>query len=159
MSHAAKLRLIVVALLGVAVAASCRDRRKQQTVPAGDTVAHLDTQTSNMVRPETLATGKPTRLAPLSPLADSIAERMVFPPSGQLWFTAAARGKRMLVDIGRVDIDVKTEPRASAYLEAVNRVSQFRRSNQVYLVSYENLSQEYQRIHKQGGQIVSVSAV
>ena len=76
-----------------------------------------------MVRPETLSTGKPTRLAPLSPLADSIAERMVFPPRGQLRFTAAARGKRMLVDIGRVDIDVKTEPRASAYVEALNRVS------------------------------------
>jgi phycoerythrin-associated linker protein len=43
--------------------------------------------------------------------------------------------------------------------KAVNRVSQFRRSNQVYLVSYENLSQEYQRIHKQGGTIVSISAV
>jgi phycoerythrin-associated linker protein len=43
--------------------------------------------------------------------------------------------------------------------KAVNRVSQFRRANQVYLVSYENLSQEYQRIHKQGGKIVSVSSV
>jgi len=41
--------------------------------------------------------------------------------------------------------------------KAVNRVSQFRRSNQVYLVSYENLSQEYQRIHRQGGTIVSIS--
>jgi phycoerythrin-associated linker protein len=43
--------------------------------------------------------------------------------------------------------------------KAVNRISQFRRSNQVYLVSYENLSQEYQRIHKQGGQIVSITAI
>jgi phycoerythrin-associated linker protein len=43
--------------------------------------------------------------------------------------------------------------------KAVNRVSQFRRSNQVYLVPYENLSQEYQRIHKQGGTIVSVSEI
>jgi phycoerythrin-associated linker protein len=41
--------------------------------------------------------------------------------------------------------------------KAVNRVSQFRRSNQVYIVSYENLSQEYQRIHRQGGTIVSIS--
>lgn len=41
--------------------------------------------------------------------------------------------------------------------KAVNRVSQFRRSNQVYIVSYENLSQEYQRIHRQGGKIVSVT--
>ena len=122
MSHAGKLRLTVVALLGVAVAASCRDRRKQPTTPVGDTVAHLDTQTSNMVQPETLTSAKP-RLTALSPLADSIADRMVFPPRGQLWFTAAARGKRMLVDIGRVDMDVKAEPRFSAYLEAVNRFS------------------------------------
>lgn len=43
--------------------------------------------------------------------------------------------------------------------KAVNRVSQFRRSNQVYLVAYENLSQEYQRIHKQGGTIVSITEV
>jgi phycoerythrin-associated linker protein len=43
--------------------------------------------------------------------------------------------------------------------KAVNRVSKFRRVNQVYLVSFEHLSQEYQRIHQQGGQIVSISAV
>ena len=41
--------------------------------------------------------------------------------------------------------------------KAVNRVSQFRRSNQVYIVPYANLSQEYQRIHRQGGQIVSIT--
>jgi phycoerythrin-associated linker protein len=41
--------------------------------------------------------------------------------------------------------------------KAVNKVSQFRRSNQVYIVSYENLSQEYQRIHRQGGTIVSIT--
>ena len=117
MSHAGKLRFAVVALLGIVVAASCRDRRKAPVAATADTVAHLDTQTSAMVQPED---GK---VAPLSPVADSIADRMVFPPRGQLWFTAAARGKRMLVDIGRVDIDVKAEPRASAYLEALKRVS------------------------------------
>ena len=42
---------------------------------------------------------------------------------------------------------------------AVNRVSKFRRSNQVYLVPYNKLSQEYQRIHKQGGVIASITAV
>jgi phycoerythrin-associated linker protein len=43
--------------------------------------------------------------------------------------------------------------------KVVNRVSQFRRSNQVFLVPYDRLSQEYQRIHKQGGVIASVSEV
>jgi phycoerythrin-associated linker protein len=42
---------------------------------------------------------------------------------------------------------------------AVNRVSRFRRSNQVFLVPYEKLSQEYQRIHQQGGVIASITAV
>jgi phycoerythrin-associated linker protein len=42
---------------------------------------------------------------------------------------------------------------------AVNRVSRFRRSNKVYLVPYDQLSQEYQRIHKQGGKIASITAV
>jgi phycoerythrin-associated linker protein len=43
--------------------------------------------------------------------------------------------------------------------KAVNTVSKFRRSNQVYLVPYEKLSQEYQRIHQQGGVIASITAV
>ncbi|MEM7756661.1 MAG: phycobilisome linker polypeptide [Cyanobacteria bacterium P01_A01_bin.40] len=42
---------------------------------------------------------------------------------------------------------------------AVNRVSKFRRSNKVYLVPYDKLSQEYQRIHKQGGTIASITPV
>ncbi|MGD1896415.1 MAG: phycobilisome rod-core linker polypeptide [Phormidesmis sp.] len=37
--------------------------------------------------------------------------------------------------------------------------SRFRRSNQVYLVPYEKLSQEYQRIHKSGGTIASITEV
>jgi phycoerythrin-associated linker protein len=41
----------------------------------------------------------------------------------------------------------------------VSRVSKFRRSNRVYLVPFENLSQEYQRIHKQGGVIASITPV
>lgn len=43
--------------------------------------------------------------------------------------------------------------------KAVNSVSKFRRSNQVYLVPYDKLSQEYQRIHQQGGIIASVTAI
>src|SRR5688572_5189738 len=56
----------------------------------------------------------------LSPLADSIARSLVFLPRDQKWFTAAARGKRMLVDLGRVDVEVrKDSARAQAYREAV----------------------------------------
>jgi phycoerythrin-associated linker protein len=42
---------------------------------------------------------------------------------------------------------------------SVNRVSQFRRSNQVYLVPFNRLSEEYQRIHRQGGVIASITPV
>jgi phycoerythrin-associated linker protein len=41
--------------------------------------------------------------------------------------------------------------------KSVNTVSKFRQSNQVYLVPYNRLSQEYQRIHKQGGVIASIT--
>lgn len=41
----------------------------------------------------------------------------------------------------------------------VNRVSTFRRSNQVFLVPFDQLSKEYQRIHKQGGVIASITPV
>jgi phycoerythrin-associated linker protein len=41
----------------------------------------------------------------------------------------------------------------------VNSISKFRRSNQVFFVPYNQLSQEYQRIHKQGGVIASITPV
>ncbi len=43
--------------------------------------------------------------------------------------------------------------------KAVNRVSKFRRSNKVYMVPYEQLSATYQRVHREGGVIASVTAV
>jgi phycoerythrin-associated linker protein len=41
----------------------------------------------------------------------------------------------------------------------VNRVSKFRRSNQVYFVPFNQLSQTYQRIHREGGVIASITPV
>jgi hypothetical protein len=56
----------------------------------------------------------------LSPLADTIAQYLVFAPTVQTWFLAAKRGKRLLVDIGRVDTDVRHDHRrAAAFAEAV----------------------------------------
>ena len=43
--------------------------------------------------------------------------------------------------------------------KTVNKVSQFRRSNKVYLVPIEQLSAQFQRIHAQGGVISSVTVV
>ena len=62
----------------------------------------------------------------IPPLADTIAEKLVFPPVTQSWFLAAARGKRMLIDIGRVDIEVRRDPaRLAAYKLAVDARSPF----------------------------------
>ena len=56
----------------------------------------------------------------LSPLADTVAQALVFVPRNQKWFTAAARGKRMLLDLGRVDVEVRKDSAiARAYREAV----------------------------------------
>ena len=56
----------------------------------------------------------------LETVAESIAVRTTFAPAGQAWFTAAVRAKRLLLDIGRVDIDVrKDSSRARAYRIAI----------------------------------------
>lgn len=52
----------------------------------------------------------------LETVADSIALRTTFQPIGHPWFTAAVRGKRLLLDIGRVDMEVrKDSARAKAF--------------------------------------------
>lgn len=72
------------------------------------------------------STAPATPLAPaapqheLSPLADTISQSIVFAPRTQTWFTAASRGKRVLVDLGRVDVEVRKQPeRLAAFREAV----------------------------------------
>ncbi|MEH1841466.1 MAG: phycobilisome linker polypeptide [Nostoc sp.] len=72
------------------------------------------------------------------------------PPTGartRLGVDASASGK-----VYRIEV---TGYRAKTF----NNISKFRRSNQVFLVPYEKLSQEYQRIHQQGGVIASITAV
>ncbi|MDY7016365.1 MAG: phycobilisome linker polypeptide [Cyanobacteriota bacterium] len=60
---------------------------------------------------------------------------------------ASAEGK-----VYRIEV---TSYRAKSF----NKVSKFRRSNQVFLVPFDKLSQEYQRISKQGGVIASITPV
>lgn len=60
------------------------------------------------------------RLA-LPPLADSIANRLVFDPTVQNTFLVALQGGRLLMDLGRVDDNVtKTPDRLAAYRVAVD---------------------------------------
>jgi hypothetical protein len=57
-------------------------------------------------------------------MAESIGVRLVFAPAGESWFTGAARGKRLLVDIGRADVDVRRDSaRRAAFTEAATRLS------------------------------------
>jgi hypothetical protein len=61
---------------------------------------------------------------PLSPLADSISNGLVFVPRDRSWFPVASRGKHMLVDIGRIDIKLKSDSASrAAYQEAVAQLS------------------------------------
>lgn len=63
----------------------------------------------------------------LSPAADSVAQRLVFLPTTDRWFLVAERRHRLLLDLGRVDMDL-TRPasRMAAYREAVTRLSPLR---------------------------------
>jgi hypothetical protein len=61
---------------------------------------------------------------PLSPLADSIANGLVFVPLDRSWFPVASRGKHMLVDIGRLDLNLRSDSATrTAFIEAVTRLS------------------------------------
>jgi phycoerythrin-associated linker protein len=90
----------------------------------------------------------------------------VIPPSGGTvgngWsFQDRGLGSRTRLGFGATDEGKVFRIEVTGYssLGAVNRVSKFRRSNKVLLVPYSQLSETYQRIHKQGGQIASISAV
>lgn len=53
-------------------------------------------------------------------LADSVRPFLVFAPRDEMWFAVASRGKRMLLDIGRVDLEVRRDSAlALAYRETV----------------------------------------
>lgn len=73
------------------------------------------------------------------------------PPTAAPTRVGASIGER-----GKVYRIEVTAIRANTVRKASSR---FRRANQVYLVPYEKLSQEYQRIHQQGGVIASITAV
>jgi hypothetical protein len=94
-----------------------------KTKPDSVDVASLDT-----APPEPPASPpRRARLAPiprLSRAADSVLPYLVFAPVGQAWFTAAVGNRRLLVDVGRVDVNVRRDSaRAAGYREAVEKRS------------------------------------
>jgi hypothetical protein len=66
------------------------------------------------------------RFVVLPPVADTLATYMVFAARGQSWYTAAARGKRMLIDIGRFDAKLTTPAHHAAFREAIDMISPVR---------------------------------
>ena len=87
----------------------------------------------------------------------------VVPPSGGSngWsFQDAPNAARSRHGVGASSSGKVYRVEVTAYRsKVVNRVSKFRRSNQVFLVPFDQLSQEYQRIHQQGGVISSITPI
>ena len=60
----------------------------------------------------------------MSPAADSVAPYLVFPPREESLFVAAVRNKQLLLDVGRMDLDVrKDSARLRAFREAAPLMS------------------------------------
>jgi hypothetical protein len=109
---------------------------RRDTAPADSAVERgVNDSDSVIVRPDSSAAARSVAashrvpLPPstprhvLTPLADTISQYLVFFPTVESWFLAAARGKRPLLDIGRVDTDVKDPRRRAAYLDAVRALA------------------------------------
>jgi hypothetical protein len=102
------------------LAVGCATSDVKATTDSAD-VATVDTAPPAPVATSRRSAPRAT-LPQMSRTADSLLPYLVFVPVGQAWFTAAVRNKRMLVDIGRVDIDVrKDSARAAGYREAVEK--------------------------------------
>jgi hypothetical protein len=87
---------------------------------AGQARIPLDTPRTPVARPA------PPRGPRLSPAADSIGERLTFVARNTTVLTAATRGGRWLVDLGRVDALLRTPERLAAYREAAAALSPVR---------------------------------
>lgn len=123
----------LVAFIALAVLAGCRESgatEERTAVRVADTISpdipSFDSA-SVLHIPDTAAEHAPARALPrvprLSARADSIADALTFIAKTQQRFLAAARGKRLLIDLGRVDATLRTPERMAAYLEAVKELS------------------------------------
>ena len=92
------------------------------TDAGGDTEAVIELATDSLRAP---VHAQP-RFVVLPPIADTLARYMVFAARGQSWYAASARGKRMLIDIGRFDARLTTPAHAAAFREAIDMISPVR---------------------------------
>lgn len=90
----------------------------------------------------------------------SIPTAVVSPGSSGATFSNPVGSARTRLGVGADDNGKVYRIEVTGYRsKTVKAVSQFRRSNQVYLVPFSELSATYQRIHRQGGVIASITAV
>ncbi|MEO0433709.1 MAG: phycobilisome linker polypeptide [Cyanobacteria bacterium J06656_5] len=102
--------------------------------------------------------GKKPRLNAL--VINSVATPVVSPSSDGAAFQVPTDSSRTRHGVGASSNGKVYRVEVTSYRsKAVNRVSKFRRANKVYMVPYDKLSQEYQRIHRQGGVIASITPV
>lgn len=112
-------RIVVLALCVSAGFARAQTAANAATSPAANTAAGAAANAAATRVPPVQASG-PVR-------ADSVRPFLVFAPTGESWFVAASRGKRMLLDIGRVDLEVRKDSAvAVAYREAVAAATPFK---------------------------------
>jgi hypothetical protein len=97
---------------------SARSVAAADSTPRGDTTSPLPQAAGTTPRDST--TRPPRTRTVLTPLEDSIAQRLTFAPRTQGSFIAAGRKQRLLLDVGRVDIEVRRDPaRLAAYKRLV----------------------------------------
>ncbi|WP_341529183.1 phycobilisome linker polypeptide [Nostoc sp. UHCC 0302] len=102
--------------------------------------------------------GKQPKLNSL--VIQNIATPVISPASSGATFRTPAGAARTRQGVGAGDDGKVYRVEVTGYRSnAVNRISKFRRSNQVLFVPYNQLSESYQRIHKQGGTIASITPV
>ena len=118
-----ELRRIVVSLVTVALGvplSGCATPEPSSGAPADSAATAAATQPKDTaVAPAPAIDSMIPGAVQLPPLADTIAQRLVFVPAMEKWFVAAARDKRLVVDLGRIDIDLKEDPaRLAAFARA-----------------------------------------
>jgi hypothetical protein len=127
-ARAVLLSAALAACAGSDTAASADTESDPAVLSAPETLAAVDTAAT-----PSRASSVLSRRSAMSPLADSIARYLVFITRGDGPYTAAARDRRLLLDLGRVDTRVKSPERRRAYKEAVTTLSPVRVGDRVRL--------------------------
>lgn len=102
--------------------------------------------------------GKSPRLNSL--VIQSTPTAVISPSGDGATFRDPAGSARTRLGVGSGDQGKVYRIEVTGYrAKVVNNISKFRTANKVYMVPYDKLSEEYQRIHRQGGVIASITAI